>query len=187
MPQSNLTGHIDQYLTNVSINYIQDNDRFVADKVFPVVPVQRSADVYMTYPRGYFFRDQVKERPIGGESPRMEFKTGKDNYFCVEEGLSSDLDDRERANATPPYDPEKSRVLALTQQHLIHRDRRWADTYFKSGVWTNEVTGKSSNPGTKEFLQFDNASSDPVDTIDTYKDMVAEVTGFEPNVMVCLS
>ncbi|WHH58303.1 major capsid protein [Petroclostridium sp. X23] len=185
MPNSNMTGHVDAYLSNVSINYIQSQEMFIADKVFPIVPVQKAADIFLTYPRGYFFRDQVKERPLGGESPRMDFKTGKDSYFCIEEGLSSDLDDRERANAVAPYDPEKSRILALTQQHLIHRDRRWSDAYFKSGIWTTELQGVNTTPGANQFLQFDNADSDPVDTIDSYRDHVLELTGFEPNVMVC--
>lgn len=178
-------GHVDMLLTNISVAYIQSADKFVADKVFPKVPVQKAGDLYFKFPRGYFFRDEVKPRPLGKPSPEAGYKLETDTYYCIEEGLSTTLDDRERANASPPYDPEKTKVLYLTQQHLIHRDRQWAEKYFKSGVWATEVQGVASNPSGNQFVQWDQANSTPVEDIDLYRDRIAELTGFEPNVIVC--
>lgn len=184
MPQAINTAKVDAYLTSLSINYMQDQSFFIADKVFPTVPVAKQSDLILIYDKGAFFRDEVVERPLGGKSPVVTFKTSNDSYFCKEEGLSSEIDDRERANYTPPHDPEKSRILLLTQKHLIHRDAAWASTYFKTGVWTFDKTGKSANPSTNEFLQFDNASSNPVAVIDAYKEQMLETTGYLPNTMV---
>lgn len=184
MPTTPKDGHFDALLSNVSIAYIQSNDVFVADKVFPVVPVNYQSDLYLKYPKGAFFRDEVGPRPLGGYSRVADYKLDKDTYYCEEEGLSANLDDRERANATPPYDPEKAKTRFLTQQHLIHRDRIWADKYFKTGVWANEKTGVAAAPGANQFLQWDQANSDPIADIDLYRDTLAEATGYEPNVMV---
>lgn len=177
-------GHVDQLLTNVSVAYIQSNDKFVADKVFPVVPVAKASDFYLEFPRGHFFRDEVGKRPLGGQSRVAGFDLEKKPYYAEEQGLSSNLDDRERANATAPYDPEQSRILFLTQQHLIHRDRDWASKYFKTGVWGTDLAGTSSAPGAGQFLQWDQANSTPIEDIDEKKDIIAENTGFEPNVLV---
>ncbi len=176
-------GHVDQLLSNMSVAFIQSANLFIVAKVFPLVPVENASDFYLEFPRGYFFRDQVGKRPIGGYSPVADFKVEKKPYLCEEEGLTSFLDDRERNNATPPYDPERAKTVFLTQQHLIHRDRTWADKYFKTGAWTNEKTGVAAAPGANQFIQFDQAASDPINVIKTYVTEIAELTGFKPNKM----
>ena len=40
--------HIDQPLTNLTIAYVQDQNAFIADKVFPVVGVERQSDKYLS-------------------------------------------------------------------------------------------------------------------------------------------
>jgi len=177
-------GHFDQLLSNVSVAYIQSSDKFVADKAFPSVPVQKAGDVYLVFPRGYFFRDEVGPRPLGGRPRIAGYKLEEKPYYCEEQALMAMLDERERQNATPPYDPEKNKVRFLTQQHLIHRDRDWANAYMKAGVWSSELTGVAATPGAGEFLQFDQANSTPIELIDEKKDLIAEATGFEPNVLV---
>ena len=41
--------HIDKALTNMSVKYLQDTANFVADKVFPIVGVQKQSDRYFMY------------------------------------------------------------------------------------------------------------------------------------------
>lgn len=38
--------HIDKPLTNISVAYIQNTNEFIADKVFPTVPVDKQTDKY---------------------------------------------------------------------------------------------------------------------------------------------
>lgn len=178
-------GHYDQLLTNISLAFMQDATNFVADKVFPVVPVAKASDFYWTYPRGYFFRDEVGPRPMGGYSRTVGYKLSKNTYSCEEEGLAAMLDDRERANSTPPHDPERSKVKLLTGQHLIHRDKRWAAGYMKTGVWTTDLTGiASGSPTASQFLRWDVSTSTPIKEVKQRKRNVGELTGFEPNVLV---
>jgi hypothetical protein len=188
-------GHVDVLLTNFSVAYQQDTKNFIADKVFPQVPVEHASDLYLKYPKGAFFRDDVQARPFGGESPAIGFSLSNATYFCEEQALSAWLDDRERANATPPYDPERGKVKLLTNQHMIHRDNDWARKYFTTGVWTGstginggsagaDLTGVSSAPSTNQFLQWDQAASIPIELIDLLKEQMVSQTGQMPNVMV---
>ena len=38
--------HVDAILTNSSVAYIQAADNFIANKVFPIVPVDKQSDLY---------------------------------------------------------------------------------------------------------------------------------------------
>ncbi len=189
-------GHVDVLLTNISVAYIQDAKNFVAGQVFPAVPVEHASDLYLKYTKSEFFRDNVRARPFGGESDVIGFNLTTATYFCEEQAVSAMLDDRERANATPPYDPERGKTMLLTQQHLIHRDIDWARKFFTTGVWTGgtglnsgaagaDYTGSaSSNSGSNGFLQFDQAASTPVELVDQVREQVVSVTGYMPNTIV---
>ena len=41
--------HIDAPLTNLTLAYLQSQDTFIADKVFPTVDVQKQSDKYYKY------------------------------------------------------------------------------------------------------------------------------------------
>jgi len=176
--------HVDRYLTNLSVAFVQQSRNFVADKVFPVVPVAKQSDLYPVYDRGYFFRDEMRPRPLGGEAAKAGYKVTNQRYYCEEFALAHTIDDRVRANADQPLNPDRAAMRLLTTQAMIHRDRDWSSKYFKTGVWTTDLTGVALNPTGNQFLQFDQSGSDPIGVVDAEKDRIAETTGYEPNVLV---
>ncbi|WP_372393958.1 hypothetical protein ABMY26_00240 (plasmid) [Azospirillum sp. HJ39] len=175
--------HVDTLLTNMSVGYVQSQDKFFANKLFPTVPVMKQTDLYPVWPKGAFFRDQVKARPLGGAVPIVGFDVGTASYICTEYGLGTMIDDRTRANADKPFNPDKASMRLLVGQHLIKRDRIAATTYLKTGVWGTDLAGVASAPSAGQFLRFDQSGSDPIGVISKYKDRVAEQTGYEPNVL----
>ena len=54
--------HVNQPLTNISIAYIQQATAFIADKVFPNVPVQKQSDRYFQYLKEDWLRVEAQER-----------------------------------------------------------------------------------------------------------------------------
>lgn len=176
--------HVDRYLTNVSVAFVQSSENFVADKVFPVVPVNKQSDLYAEFPRGYFLRDEVGIRPLGGRAKVAGYTVTSQTYRAEERALAHNIDDRKRANADTPLDPDRSGTRLLTTQMMIHRDRDWVTNYFGTSIWTTDLTGVSSGPGAGEFLQFDQSGSDPIGIVEQNKEVIAESTGFEPNVLV---
>ena len=60
--------HIDAILTNISVAYIQDQNAFVASKVFPTIPVEKQSDKYFVYTKGDWFRDEAQLRAPATES-----------------------------------------------------------------------------------------------------------------------
>jgi hypothetical protein len=177
--------HVDHYLTNLSVSWAQDSGKFVADTVFPTVPVAQKSDLYAVYDKGYFYRDEMTERPLGGKSARTGYAVSNQTYNCAEHSLAHPIDDRVRANADQPLDPDRAGMRLLTQQALIHRDRLWAAKYFVTSFWgATDQTGVPSAPSTNQFLQFDQAGADPVGVVDKARDAMGGSTGFDPNVLV---
>jgi hypothetical protein len=181
-------GHVDTYLTDFSVDYYNNADRFVAGKVFPTVPVTEQTGLYVKWPKGYFLRDEMRERPLGERNRRAGYKTGSGRYTCIEEGLTTRIDDRERPKTNDPHvnplDPDEAATRFLTGQALIHQERKFVATYMKPGVWSTDMSGVSSSPnGTSTFLQWDQAGSDPADFVAGLQDDMVEKGGLPGNTL----
>lgn len=180
------TLHLSQPLTNISVAYIQSADNFVANRVFPMVPVEKEFDKYYTYDRASFIRNKMKLRGNGAESAGDGFKLSNDAYQCEVRALHKDVSDRDRKNADSVLALDRSVTEFLTMQGLISAEINWADNFFKSGVWGTDLTGiASGTPNSTQFLRWDNSASTPF--IDVAKGKAAVLLasgGFEPNTLV---
>lgn len=176
--------HVDRYLTDFSVMFVQDANKFLAQMASSVIPVLKQTDLYVVYDRGYFWRDEALPRPLGGRPAQVGYKIGSQAYSAVEYGLEHVVDDRQRANADQPIRLDQNATILLTQKNLIKQDRVWCAKFFTSGVWSTQVEGVASTPGNNQFLQFNDAASEPIEVIDEWKDQIARKTGFMPNVLI---
>jgi hypothetical protein len=181
--------HINRWLTDMAIAWSQDEDKFIAGKVFPVVPVAKRSDLYVKYDKGYFYRDEMAARPLGGRPKVTGYELESGTYVCEEEALESRIDDRERDNADQPLDPDVTATMLLTGQAMIHRDRVWTEKFFKTGVWNVNWEGQETAPDKAEeeedkFLQFDQTGSEPIEFFDQRRIDITSKTGYEPQIIV---
>jgi len=177
--------HVDTYLTTMAVAWAQDENNFVAGKVFPIVPVLKESDLYAIYDIGYFYRTgQMRPRPLGGRPPSTGYETTSGRYSCVEWGLEHPIDDRVRQNADMPLDPDLAGMRLLTSQTMIQREGLWASKFFQTGVWGTDWQGEASGPTGNQFLQWDQAGSDPIQFIRGRRNDVASRTGYRPNKVV---
>src|SRR4051812_7942262 len=91
--------HVNAPLTNISVAYIQDQSLFVADRIFPVVPVQNQSNLYYIFNKEDFLRDEAKPRAPSTESAGGGFNLTTASYAAVVEAFHKDVDDQVRANA----------------------------------------------------------------------------------------
>lgn len=176
--------HVDKYLTDLSVAFVQNASQFIAGRVFPVVSVAKQSDKYPVFPKGFFWRDLFRPRPLGGAAPLVGYEVSEDTYIATEYALAHAIDDRVYANYDDPLDPRRSAVNLLTQQAMIQRDRLWSTTFFGTGIWTNELQGVTATPAAGEFIQFDQSGSDPISLIHLQRDTIHAATGFQPNKIV---
>lgn len=172
------TLHIDSYLTSYSEAYIQDPSIFIAPVAATNIPVLKESDKYVSYPRGYFWRDEAEVRPLGGRPVQVSYKVEPKQYLAEEWALEHTIDDRQRANTDAPIRLDENATTLLTQKQMIRQDRIWSTKFFVAGVWAHQTVG-----GT-DFLKFDDVNSKPIEIIDEQKEVIAQNTGFMPNTLI---
>ena len=90
--------HVNKPLTNISIAYMQQATNFVADTVFPNIPVAMQSDRYYTYDRGYFNRDEMQERAPGTESAGSGYEVDNTpTYYAKVYAFHHDVPDQVRS------------------------------------------------------------------------------------------
>lgn len=167
--------HIDVPLTMMSVAYMQATDNFIADKVFPVIPVDHQTDKYWSFTKGDWFRDEAQLRGDSDESAGSGFNLSTGSYSCDVFSFHKDLGPQAKGNADDGLDLEAASAAFVTQRLLLRREIQWVADYFTSGIWATDVT-----PGTL----WSSAASDPITDVDTGKETILSSTGFEPNTLV---
>lgn len=168
--------HIDAALTDFSIAYIQDATNFVADRVFPCVPVQHMTDKYWIFDKNDYRRDDaVKKRAQGQAAPRSGFRLSTDSYSADSWWTEIPISDLLTRNADPAIMLDQVATQIVTQRMLIRRERLFAAEFFTTGIWGTDVVG-----GT-DFTVWSDYASDPQKNIDTAKELILAETGRMPN------
>lgn len=191
MPQPGRSDvHVNRPLTNISHAYIQRAKDFIADKVFPIVPVMKQSDRYFKYDKKYWFQTQAKKRAPASESAGSGFAVDNTpSYFADVWAVHKDVDDQVRANADQPLDMDRDATMFVTQQLLLRREKQFTSQYLTTGIWqgysvSNVVQDYNVATQSASGFQWDVAGSNPLQDIDTLKSQIKQQTGFLPNTIV---
>lgn len=177
--------HIDRALTNISVAFMQDSEVFIADKVFPAVPVMKQSDTYFVYNRDDFFRDEADVRAKGTESAGGDYDIEHaPPYFCRKYAFHQDITEEDRVNADDPLQPNRDATEFVSHKLLLKREVLWAQQYFQPGIWGREITGVAASPAAGQTLQWDNPASDPIKFVRNESTKMVENTGYKPNTLV---
>lgn len=176
--------HVNRPLTNMSLAIMQSEMGFVATRIFPMIPVQSKSDLYFTYPRGEFNRDEMQKRAPSTESAGGGYDISTDNYTAEVFAFHKDVDDQIRANADSAISLDTEATKYVTLKALIKREKLWATKYFATSVWGVEREGVASSPTGTQFLRWDDAASTPIEDIEGGKTAMLLSTGFKPNKLV---
>lgn len=176
--------HVNAALTNISVAYVQDPNAFIADKAFPVVPVEQQANFYYLFTKEDFLRDEAKPRAPGAESAGGGFNLTTASYSTNPEAFHKDIPDQIRANADSVLSLDSAATQFVTQKLLIRRERRWVSNFFGTGIWGTDVTGVAAAPAGGQFLQWDVALSKPLTDLETGKMAILAASGMIPNTLV---
>jgi hypothetical protein len=170
----------------LSVGYVQDQADFVANRVFPAVPVPSKSDLYFVYNRGDFFRNNMQKRAPGAPAVSGGYKLATQTYVADVWAEKKIIDDQIRANSDQPLQPDRDATFWLTQQALINRDVNWANAYFTTGKWGNpDQTGiPTGTPAANQFVQWSASGSTPLENILQGQITIKQNTGYWPNVLV---
>jgi len=170
--------HLDAPLSNLTLAYVQEQTNFVADKVFPVVGVQRQSDKFYVYDRAGMNRSgNVKKLAPRTEVNRIGMAISNDSYYADVYGIGMDFDEQTLANEDAMLEIRSAGAQTLVNQVLIEREEQFATSFFSSGIW-----GIDNTPSN---LWSDYTLSTPLtDVTAARRAMQLRSGGFKPNTMV---
>lgn len=186
--------HVNRPLTNIAVAYMQDAKAFVADNVFPNVPVSKQSDAYFTYDREDWNRDEMKDRAPATESAGGSYKIGNEAYYARVKGFHKDIPDQVVDNTDNPINHDRDTTNFVTFKALLHREMTWATSYFALSIWQFNVAGNATATGAGTFdpehasnnklLFWSDATSTPIEDVRAACTTVQKRTGYRPNKLV---
>jgi hypothetical protein len=170
-------------LTNVSLHYVQDQKASIADRMFPVVPVNIQAGIVWEFDLAYLLRNGMKPRAPNAQSEGIGNKINQKTYAAIVEALHIDVSDQRRANESAPINADRSATIQLTQQAWQRREITLKSKAFATGKWTGfaDGTGVAGTPTTNQIKQWNDAASTPVKDVTTLATNLKLATGIRPN------
>jgi hypothetical protein len=163
MPQPTLQQvHVQAALTQIATAYIQDQANYVADQVFPMVPVEFQADKYFRFSKDDFFRDEARMRADATESAGGGFNLDTGTYAAEVWAYHKDLGGQTRRNSDPAVNMDIATTKFVMQKLLIRRDRFFMGAYMIDSVWSADYTGTAGGApgGTTPSFWNDDANGD---------------------------
>jgi len=171
--------HVNVPLTNIAIAYLPEQ-KFIADQVFPNVPVDKQSNLYYVFPKDQWHRTDAQKRAPGTETAGSGYKPTTAQYNCEVSGLHHDIPDQVRANADPMINEDRNATLFVTRQLGLLREKDWASKFFTTAKWTGSDTGGDKTPS----VLWDAANSYPIEDLEEQLTSVETKTGFRPNTIV---
>lgn len=171
--------HLDAVLTNIS--RAVKNSEFVADKVWPIVPVKKESDVYYQFDQSNLRADLTEwvDRTIARE---IDWQATRASYVTERHGLQELVTDKVVRNADSPIQPLRDSAEILAEKLLLRRELRLATVLQAVGTYPagHSVTLALAD----RWDNFTSASSDPNDDMSTARSQIYGQIAQKPNLMV---
>jgi len=170
--------HVNTPLTSISVAFMQDQSEFIADKVFPALPVTKQSDRYFVYDKANWFRAKAQKRAPSTESAGGGFTLNANpTYFADVYAFHKDVDDDTRANADAAIDVDRDATEFVTRDLMLKKKLTWAARYFAPSIWTGSSTGGDVTPG----VLWNTGGSTPIEDMRTQLRSIKRKTGFRGN------
>ena len=165
--------HVDRHLSNIALNYRPSG--FIADQIFPIVPVQKQSDMIKVYRQADQLIENEALRAPGTEANRVSLGVTSEQYYARNFALGADVTVEDRANADPIFirDLEEGAIEFVTDQLLIGYERRVA------ALATNASNVSTVFTVASAWTDYDN--SDPLDDLWVMSDHQRDTIGYRPN------
>ncbi len=150
--------HIDQALTNLSVQY--QNEAMIWPAVLPIIPVNKRSDKYFVYTKGDSYTladDTVFPKAMPNE---MDWGTSTGNYSVTDHAFGDWLPEEVIENADVPLQPEVDTNDYLNLLLDIAQENRAANVVFNANNYSafNQVTLSGTS-------QWSNANATPIEDI----------------------
>lgn len=183
--------HIDQALTQISVMY--RNSAYVADRVFPPVPVGKRSDKYFLYRKEDFLSASpatatgalASLRRPGTEAAEIDYSMSTATYFAEEYAYRGLVTDAEVSAADNPLQADTDQTIQLTERLMLDNEMAVASLACKRANYpaANKVALTTGASGTS-WAQYASTNSNPFGDIKNGKLAVIRGIGREANTLL---
>ncbi len=166
------TVHLDKFLTNVSVAYL--NADFYGERLFPVLPVDRQTNKYPVFGKEKFRIYEDSRRPSDEAREIDDWRLSSDQYYAAGHAMRAAIADELKSNSDIP-DLEIETVQNLTNAILLRLEANTYNLVFGAGT---PITTTALS-GTSQWSDYTN--SDPIAAVEAQKITIFQNTGRAPN------
>lgn len=170
--------HIDKALTNLAVKGFAGRQGYIADALFPTVPVSKQSDRYFILDPDTYLRVANTRRAPGAAARLIEFRLTSDTYFCDNYALGTQTPMETLTNADLGGAMIRQNNTNLILDGLA-RDREVRVASIVTSI-SNVGSGVALS-GTSRWSDYVN--SDPVGDINTAHAFIRGKTGLLANTM----
>lgn len=154
--------YVDPVLTNISQKYTNDSISFLAEKIFPIVPVKKKTGIYFEYDRSNVRKPVDTTRTGRSKTPIAEYAVIQRNYGPLKEhDLKAPITKDEYDQYDSPLEPESDAVDFLNEQMLIEKEVNLVSVLSNTSVIPNATvaTQWSAASGSTPFKDIETGVS----------------------------
>lgn len=167
--------HHDVPLSNLAIKAFQGADAYIAQQLFPIVPVGKQSDKYYVLDKASWLRIGTSFRAPKTSPRRVTFRVSSDGYFADNYAFAGENALEDLANADVAIRLRNNTTQVVTDMLLRDYENRVANTV-TSGTNLGSYVSLS---GTAKWTDYTN--SDPISDITTACAFIRQNTGLTPN------
>lgn len=172
-------GKIDVALSQFARYY--SNNAFVAEFLFPRVPVNNQSDKFWLYGRENQAQRENTKRAPGSPAERIAQTLSNTNYNAVDHSLARLIPDEERANFQAGTGGNVEQWATQTIMDKLFLDEEISAAALATDTTKYAAGNSVTLAGTS--LWSDKANSTPIDDVETAKSVIRQI-GKAPNTMV---
>lgn len=171
------SAHKDAILSNISI--MHKNQNYVADRVFPNVPVNKQSNYFFKFKKGAWFRNEAKMRGPGARAARGGYVLDSDTYMCAEYAFGHPVPIELINNADAPLNPMSVGTKFATDKVLLSKEiaisalcmtaANWTTSDDVAAAWVKDTDGSTNTFMADILLQ---------------KEVIRKLIGVYPNVLI---
>jgi hypothetical protein len=185
--------HVARLESQWSLAYRQEPSNFVADQWFPMIGVSQIAGMYPKWAKENAFTPKAGKWRPGTIPPQGELKVDTPgSYVCERYAFEMPLLADIPYVADEGYPIEQATTNMVTDVMQLNKELIIANNYFKTGVWSIDVTGVNSGETWvagevttgETFRRFNDSDSDPLGLFKDAKMAVKQKAGVKPNTLI---
>lgn len=170
--------HLDVPLSNLAIKAFAGTQDYIAQRLFPIVPVDKRSDKYYIIDKDSWLRIGYSKRAPKTSPRRLNFKVSSDSYFAENYALAGDNAKEDLANADTAIRLRQNTTDFVTNMLL----RDYEDRVARKVTSGTNLGSYVALTGTAKWNDYTN--SDPLSDISTGHAFIRQNTGMKANTLV---